>query len=157
MWVKHVYIPMQRDYRVKRGLSERQIKKQLESNGWRVYRGGFLHCLRTEMYPAVETKYRELERLMDREMLERLQYMCEVQHGMPDFLCYRGHFKFVECKLGHEQLSERQKRCIQNLFGLGFEVEIHKLVYACTKNRIAYVNLSDGSKYVKERQLRLRI
>ncbi|MGM5488383.1 MAG: hypothetical protein ACQESG_05530 [Nanobdellota archaeon] len=156
MWVKHVYIPMKRNYRVVRGLSERQIRKNLERTGWTVFRGGYLHCLRGEMYPAVYEKYRQLEWLLP-ESLPELQYLCEVHHGMPDFLCYRDGFKFVECKLGHEQLSERQKSCVSRLLGMGFEVEIHKLVYACTKNRIAYVNLLDGAKVIKERQLRLRI
>lgn len=75
---------------------------------------------------------------------------------MPDFLCYRdGVFKFVECKLQYECLSERQKKCISKLQSLGFLVEVHKLVDERTKIRSAFVDLSSSDKLIIERQLKL--
>jgi len=156
--VKHVYIPISKEYRKIKGLSERQIRKRLESQGWIVWRGGYLHALRKqEIYPNIRKKYTILKNLIDAEKLEYLQYLSKTHHGMPDFLCYRNSFKFVECKLGHEQLSVVQKKCIKILVNKGYDVEIHKFVYGCTKDRIAYIDIETGDKSVKERQMRMKI
>ena len=91
------------------------------------------------------------------EKLVLLRYFSNVQHGMPDFICYKNRqFKFVECKLGYESLSKRQKKCIQKLLDLGFEVEVHKLVETCTKARRAVMNIENGKKLVMEKQTRLK-
>jgi hypothetical protein len=72
---------------------------------------------------------------------------------MPDFICYRSkEWKFVEAKLGHEQLSATQKRCIHRLQKLGFKVEVHKIAMPETKMRVADVNLQLRTRDVKERQ-----
>jgi len=67
---------------------------------------------------------------------------------MPDFLCHHPAkgFRFVECKLGHEQLRDGQKRCIRRLQLLGFDVEVWKLVDACTKIREAAVDIESGAR-----------
>lgn len=156
--VKHIYIPITKKYRAIKGLSERQIKKRLENEGWEVWRGGSLHVLRKDyLYPNVERKYKRLAKLIDPEAFKYLQYLSKVHHGMPDFLCYRHAFKFVECKLGHEQLSVVQKKCIRILLSKGFDVEIHKLVYGCTKDRIAYIDIENGVKTIKEKQMRMKL
>jgi len=146
MLVKFIYVPIAKKYKSNRGLSERLIRKRLEGEGWEVWRGGFLHAPRMEVYPNVLKKYKRLEHLIDPATLDHLQYLCVVHHGMPDFLCYRDGFKFVECKLGHEQLSKVQKLCIPLLKKLGFPVEVHKMVFDCTKDRVALVNIKNGKK-----------
>jgi hypothetical protein len=163
MDVRHQYIPMRRTRRTARGLSELQLRQRLEKQGWTVWRGGAIGITRrAELYPNVERKYTLLIELLAKDHaqhVELLQYLCAVHHGMPDFLCYRGkgggEWKFVECKYKHEQLSERQKTCIQKLTSLGFTVEVHKLVDHQTKTRNATVNLKTGAKNVKEQQLKL--
>jgi len=73
---------------------------------------------------------------------------------MPDFLCYRrGALKFVASKFKHEQLSDRQKKCITRLQKLGFEVEVHKLVNHSTKLRVAEIDMYTGEKTIVEKQL----
>ncbi len=90
-------------------------------------------------------------------MTELLQYWSFVHHGLPDYACFRnGEFLFVECKLGHEQLSTLQKKCIGKLQNLGFTVEVHKLVEDCTKRREATVELLTGFTWVLEKQTTLR-
>jgi hypothetical protein len=75
---------------------------------------------------------------------------------MPDFICYRyGVFKFVECKLGYETLSARQKKCIPKLQEQGFIVEVHKLVDAPTKTRVADVDITTGYIELREKQMML--
>jgi len=158
--VYHVYVPMARKYKKRQGLSERQLKKRLEQQGWTVWRGGAINIVRYGgLYPNVKRKYEVLCKVLEEHRpgtCEYLQYLCSVHHGMPDFICYRsGKFKFVECKLGHEQLSHRQKACIRRLKGLGFTVEVHKFVDHCTKTRRAIVDLRDGSKSILEKQMTL--
>ena len=75
---------------------------------------------------------------------------------MPDFICYRrGRFKFVECKLGHEQLSKRQKICIKKLRQYGYAIEVHKIVDPCTKVWKAIVDIDTGKRNVIDVQLRM--
>ncbi len=77
---------------------------------------------------------------------------------MPDLVCYNPalkQFKFVECKLGHEGLSDRQVVTIQRLQEEGFQVEIHKLVEECTKTRKAEVNLVTKEKKILEKEMKL--
>lgn len=89
---------------------------------------------------------------------EFLQLLCAVHHGMPDFIVYRrGILKFVECKLGHEQLGEYQKRCLPRLKRIGFIVEVWKIVDECTKIRRAKVNILTKEKKVCEKQERLKV
>jgi hypothetical protein len=154
------YVPMRGSPTSRVGLAERQLCNRLEKQGWMVWRGGALNILKKEdNYPNVKRKYHLLMRLLDRHMpgkREQLQYLCHVHHGMPDFLCYRlGEFKFVECKLCHEQLSLGQKKCIARLQQLGFTVEVHKLVDERTKARVSRVSLATGRKSVVERQTNL--
>ena len=108
---------------------------------------------------TVKKKYGKFTELMHKQkpgMMDNLLYLNEVHHGLPDFVCYRqGQFKFIECKLRHEQLSKAQKKCIRRLQKLGFEVEVHKLVDKGTKARAAAVDLSDGEKIILERQASL--
>ncbi|MFQ5621369.1 MAG: VRR-NUC domain-containing protein [Candidatus Nanoarchaeia archaeon] len=159
--VLHVYVPMHRKYKKRQGLSERQIRKRLEKQGWVVWRGGSLGLLRRDdVYPSVYRKYEKLQNLIEvyyPDMFEYLQYLCAVHHGMPDFLCYRnGEFKFIECKLENEPLSYRQKLCIICLQQLGFVVEVHKFVNHRTKLRLATIDLINGDKFIHERQLTIR-
>ena len=149
---------MQKIYKSHRHLSETQIKKRLEKQGWDVWRGSSICCTReTDVYPNVFKKYSRLALLLQ-DKLESLQYIASVHHGMPDFLCHRkNEFLFVECKLGHEQLSKLQKKCIIRLKELGFDVEIHKFVFNCTKTRIAYVDLNNGEKKIIDKQERLKL
>lgn len=155
------YVPMRSGSVERRGLSERELKRRLERQGWKVWRGGLIGILRREeLYPNVRRKYGLLRELVERRhpgTFELLEYLCAVHHGMPDFLCHHPAkgFLFVECKLGHEGLSEGQKRCIRRLQLLGFEVEVHKLVEPCTKTRAAAIDLENGEKSVLERQLRI--
>ena len=153
--VRHRYIPLSRVYKSNRRLSERIVRQRLERAGWTVWRGGALAIHRDECYPNVHRKYSILDELLG-EKLELLQLFCAVHHGMPDYFCHRkGEFKFVECKLGHEQLSRLQKRCIARLKAEGFTVEVHKLVFPETKLREADVDIDTHAKSVRDRQLRL--
>jgi len=158
------YVPMRRKVLERKGLAERELKARLERQGWTVWRGELIGILRNEegpdgegIYPNVRKKYELLGELLERhhpEKKEYLEYLAAVHHGLPDFLCFRLNvFKFVECKLGHEQLRHSQKKCIPKLLAMGFEVEVHKLVEECTKVRVAAVNLENGHKTVRERQL----
>ncbi len=144
----------------RKGMSERELRKRLERQGWTVWRGALINILRRdELYPNVRRKYEILKELLQDHHphhFELLEYYCAVHHGLPDFLCFRNkEFLFVECKLGHEQLLPGQKICIQKLQKLGFKVEVHKLVQDCTKTRLALVDLEEGEKIVIEKQLRL--
>ena len=123
-------------YASRYGLSERQIRRKLEKHGWIVWRGGFFHSLE---YPNVKRHYERLDTLLQRDwpfVYEEVKYIAYVHHGMPDFVYYHPvlhRWKWVECKLGHEQLSDRQVKTIGRLERLGFVVEVHKLAEPCTK------------------------
>jgi len=135
----HIFVPLQSSP-PRFGLAERFLRRRLERQGWTVWRGGRIDIVRQEdVYPNVRRKYEQLCRLLQKHhprQVERLQYLCAVHQGMPDFVCYRnGRFKFVECKLQYEPLSLRQKKCIQTLQQLGFVVEVHTLVDKRTKKR----------------------
>lgn len=154
------YVPMRREFPSRHGLSERELRRRLEKQGWQVWRGGLLHTSWDfESWPNVLRKYDELRGLLERHApgkLEELQYLSSVHHGMPDFICFRdGAFKFVECKLGHEALSVRQRKCIPKLQDLGFMVEVHKLVPGESRPRRARVELGSRRKVVVEKQMRL--
>lgn len=143
-------------------MAERLLRAHFERNGWTVWRGGFLHQLRaTDIYPNVKQKYARLRILVEqerRDSWESLQLLCAVHHGMPDFVVYRrGVLKFVECKLGHEQLGEYQKRCLPRLKKMDFVVEVWKVVDECTKVRRAKVNILTKEKIICEKQERLKI
>jgi hypothetical protein len=159
LFVTHIYVPMRRQFLERRGLAERELKARLERQGWTVWRGDLIGILRREeeVYPNVRKKYELLAALLAKrrpDLQEELEYLAAIHHGLPDFLCHRlGEFKLVECKLGHEQLSEAQRRCIPKLQAMGFAVEVHKLVETCTKVRAAEVDITTGRKSVRERQL----
>jgi len=159
--VRHIYIPFKpRDKRS--GLSERLIKHRMEKQGWIVWRGGTIGIMRGDkIYPNVLRKYTLLHQLLEKHkpgMHRILEYINDVHHGIPDFICYRyGVFKFVECKLGHEQLSHGQKECIRKLKTFGFLVEVHKLADPCTKTREADINLDTGEKDIIKKQTRLKL
>lgn len=158
-----VYVPRRNyPYKRRRGLSELQLRKRLEQKGWMVWRGGFFHALAAELYPNVRKRYNFLKELIierkGEHAFDYLCYLCSVHHGMPDLLCYNPitkEFKFVECKLGHEQLSPRQVETIHKLHEQGFQVEVHKLVEMCTKTRKALVNLDSKTKNVIEKEMTL--
>jgi len=159
--IKQQYVPITKKYSSKKGLSEKLLRRRLESNGWLVWRGSLLNILhRDDLYPNVRKKYTLLNNLLQKhhaKTIDYLKYLC-FQHGMPDFICYRNnHFKFVECKLGHEQLSIKQKKCIMKLLELGYDIEVHKFVFNCTKLRIAYVDIFNQDKIVIEKQERLKL
>jgi DNA polymerase elongation subunit (family B) len=159
--VKHIYIHAHEMPDSRFGYSERLIRKRLEGDGWTVWRGGLMNVLKDdEIYPNVKRKYERLMALLEKERpdaIETLQYYCSVHHGMPDFLCYRrGEWKFVECKLIHEQLSAKQKKCIARLQALGFPVEVHKVVDHQTKAREAEVDVISGEHTVVEEQAVIR-
>ncbi len=103
-------------------------------------------------------KYALLRSLMEKRhpgKHEFLEYLSAVHHGMPDFLCHHPTwgFRFVECKLGHEQLRDGQKRSIRRLQLLGFDVEIWTLVEERTKRRAAVLDVESGRAEIRERQL----
>ncbi|HSU72734.1 MAG TPA: VRR-NUC domain-containing protein [Candidatus Binatia bacterium] len=160
-----VYVPIRNyPYKTRHGLAELQLRRRLEKQGWQVWRGDFIHLLWTDAYPSVRRKYDPLSNLLlerfGAEMLDTLGYFSYVHHGIPDFLCYNPitqEFKFVECKLGHEQLSARQVLTIQKLSNVGFTTEVHKLVEACTKTRKAEVNIALNEKRVVEREMTLNV
>jgi hypothetical protein len=159
--IPHRYTPMPLRVADRRGLSERLVRRHLERHGWLVWRGQLLlFPPDEETYPNVRRKYERLRQLLERKhprILDALAFLAQEHYGVPDFLCYKlGQFKFVECKLGHEQLSMRQRRCIIFLVSLGFDVEVHKVVGPETKARRALVDIVDGKRRVYERQLALR-
>lgn len=158
MYIKHIYIPIKKSYTTNKGLSEKLIKKNLITTGWEVWRGGFLHAARKiDIYPNIYKKYSKLESIIPTH-LEHLQYLSQYHHGMPDFFCHKkGYSKFVECKLGHEQLSALQKKCIKKLADIGFTTEVHKMVFECTKIREAMVNIYTNKKKIKKIQTRLKL
>jgi len=150
-------VPIRREYACNTGLSERYFRRVLEKQGWLVWRGGSIDMLRRdELYPNVRRKYGKLISLLSLhhpDKLQLLQYWCAVHHGMPDFICYRkGRFKFVECKFKHEQLSKRQKLCIQKLQALGFKVEVLKFVDPSTRTIRARINYKTKEKIILEKQ-----
>lgn len=159
-YIRYVFWPYYREYKSNFGLSERQTRKKLESEGWEVWRGGLLNILKKdEIYPNVRRKYSRLLTLLHHhhpDQLELLQYWC-TQSGMPDFICFRnGSFKFVECKFNHEPLSRRQKRCIQKLQSAGFPVEVIKFVEAKNLIRVKEENYHTGQKQIISQQLTLK-
>ena len=159
-----VYIPMKKyPYKSRHGLAELQLRKRLEKQGWHVWRGGFVHAIAADVYPAVKKKYLQLAELIMEQYGERtldfLCYLCTVHHGMPDLVCYNpalNQLKFVECKFGHESLSNRQVLTIKRLIDAGFAVEVHKLVEDCTKTRKANIDLVTKKKKILEKELTLK-
>jgi hypothetical protein len=123
-----------------------------------VYRGGFLYASRLDdVYPNIKKKYSRLKGILG-DKLDYVQYLARIHHGMPDFFCHRRkETKFVECKLGHEQLSDQQKKCIKVLVLKGFVVEVFKVVFDCTKVREAMVNIYSNEKEILEKQERLKL
>lgn len=122
-----------------------------------------MHAIAADVYPNVKKKYQQLAELIEEIYGERaldfLCYLCSVHHGMPDLVCYNPtlqQFKFVECKLGHEQLSGRQVMTIKRIQDAGFKVEVHKLVEECTKTRKAEVNLVTKEKRILEKEMTLK-
>jgi DNA polymerase elongation subunit (family B) len=160
--VKHIYIPLSKQYLDNRGLSEKLVKRRLEKNNWLVFRSDMVNILRSnqEIYPNVRRKYTKLLQLLKKHHpgeVELLQYINAVHHGLPDFLCFRnGNFKFVECKLQYETLSDIQKKTIQKLLHLGFDVEINKMVDHRTKARKALINYQRHEKKILDQQLTIK-
>lgn len=155
------YIPVPSKYKGRRGLSERFVKKFLENKGYLVWRGSNV-CLSEQrhLYPLVQKKYTLLTLLLyyyHPFVVEDVRHLAKHHFGLPDFIVFKKTFVFVECKLGHEQLSQRQKLCIQRLVKLGFTVEVYKLVDDCTKVRKAWVNIFSNEKQILEKQLRLKL
>lgn len=144
-------VPVHPDDRA--GFSERYIRSKLEGKGWEVWRGGFLHANRKrEVYPNVERRYAMAERLLD-DRISALQYIGVVHHGMPDLLCYKfGRFKFVECKLGYEAIRDNQVETISLLQGLGFDVEVHRVVEHATQRRQTRYDVASGDRLVLDEQ-----
>jgi DNA polymerase-2 len=143
-------------------LSEKIIRKKLEKQGYQVWRGGAINILsEQDIYPNVRKKYELLYSLLDKHhpnKLDELKYLCYVHHGMPDFLTFKdGKFKFIECKLGYEQLLPGQKKCITKLQNLGFEVELYKLIEPQTKAIITEYNVNSGVKTILETQEKIAI
>lgn len=158
--IPHTYTPLPLRVTDRRGLAERLVRKRMERQGWLVWRGQLLLFPPEEdTYPNVRRKYERLRTLLEYkypQLVDALAFLAQQHYGVPDFICYKlGQFKFVECKLMHEQLSQRQRRCIIFLVSLGFDVEVHKVVGPETKARRALVNILDGKRQVQELQLAL--
>ncbi len=160
--ITYYYLPLRRftPRGPRRGMAERLLRAYFERQGWMVWRGGILHKLTAvDIYPNVQKKYAKLQIIVEQERKdswEFLQLLCAVHYGMPDFVMYRrGVLKFVECKLGHEQLNDYQKNCLPRLKKLGFIVEVWKLVDECTKTRCATINILTREKKIHEQQLKL--
>ncbi|HIK01501.1 TPA: VRR-NUC domain-containing protein [archaeon] len=159
-WVPFYFIPHSRNFSSKRGFAESNLRRRLEKQGWSVWKGLLIGAVRMQDdYSTATEKYELLSKFLEKhsaELLEKLQYYCSVHFGFPDFICYKnGEWKFVECKLGYEPLSETQKKCIMELQVLGFNVEVHKLVSSHTGTRSAMVNLKGSGKIVTRKQLTL--
>ncbi len=140
----------------RKGLSEKLLRRRLERQGWVVWRGGLVGIGERSEYPTVKRKYEVLRKLLHQYMPgthEKLTYLCLVHHGMPDFICYRYGFKFVEAKLENESLRPNQRVCIAKLCSLGFKVEIHRLVNSSTREAI--LDLVTMKRKVREKQMRL--
>jgi hypothetical protein len=159
--IKEIYTTF-KDKEERRGLSEERAKKKLEKEGWLVWRGELIGILRrgSDIYPNVLRKYQLFESLMEKhhpQLLEELQYLSAVHHGMPDYVAFReGQFKFVECKIGYEALRPGQKKTIARLINWGFTVEIHRLAEPQQKTRIAEIDHETHARVIKERQKKLR-
>ena len=152
------FIPLTREYAERKGLSERLIRRMLERQGWLVWRASSIGAhTRPDAWPNVKRKYGMLEGLLPQGQHAYLTYLNTVHHGLPDYLCHRrGEWKFVECKMGHEQLLESQERCIPKLQARGFPVEVFVLAEPCTKARRGTLHLDTRAKEVHDRQLRLK-
>lgn len=154
-------------YKSMHGLSESQIKRHLEKYGWRLWRGGFLReeWHQDSPHPVVRRSYTELLTLLQlTHPPQDLAFLYSFPAGMPDYLAYNPslkQFKFIECKLGHETLSQRQRETFTLLEEHGFIVEVWKLVYPCTKTRrgrwemIERGNAQVGRITVRERDAKL--
>lgn len=154
MELKHLYIPLVKSYSSYKGISERLIRYRLIKEGYEVWRSSALSMIREpDVYPNVKRKYKRLQKIL--KDYEYFTYLDHVHHGMPDFICFRDSFLFVECKLGHEQLSTRQKRCIEKLREKGYRVEVHKIVFPETKIRKAWVDIFSNKKRIIEKQQKL--
>ena len=160
MQLRYNYLELHKKSSSNRGLSEAFIRKKLEKQGFLVWRSGYLHLDFSEHYPNVRKKYEKLMGLMEKHhpgMIDHLKYLNHVHHGMPDFLVFKGNaFKFIECKFNNEQLLKGQRKCIQKLLSLGFEVEIYKLVNPKVRSRLVQEDILTKEKKVKERQARLK-
>ena len=128
MNILHTYIPFYKKYKNTKGLSERQIRKRLEKDGWMVWRGGSINLIgKTDLYPNVEKKYGILKALLavhNPNTIDELAYLCAIHHGLPDFICYRNKFKFVDHTI-------KMRKCL--------------------------INILTGQKIIKEHQLRLKL
>jgi hypothetical protein len=121
-------------YKTRRGLSEKQIKKKLQDQGWIIWRGAYIPRKEDleDRYPNVKKHYEKLIDWLEEDFdyMDELRYLSQVHHGMPDFICYHPalkQWKYVECKLENEQPSIRQLCTIARLESMGFIVELHKL------------------------------
>jgi DNA polymerase elongation subunit (family B) len=156
------YVPMKREIPEKRGLSEKIIKERMEKNGYIVWKSALINMIRdgVELYPNAYRKYTKLNELLEKHhpgRLEELQYMNHVNHGLPDYICFRNNeFLFVECKLQYESLSGKQKNCIKKLMDKGFTVEVHKLVDCRTKTLHADIDILNGEKRIIEEQAMIK-
>ena len=73
-----------------------------------MWKGALVCVLREDVYPDIRREYGRLMALLEKlGCLEELQYLNDVHHGLPDFICRRsGEFKFIECKLQYEPLLD---------------------------------------------------
>ncbi|MBU0615323.1 MAG: VRR-NUC domain-containing protein [Nanoarchaeota archaeon] len=154
--VTEKYVPMRKEFFEKRGLSEKEFKRVLEKDGWIVWRGGSIGVQdRDEVYPNVYKKYELLKRLLGKRYCQ-LKYINSVHHGMPDFICYRHQkFKFVECKLQYESLSDVQKRCITKLQNMGYLVEVCRLMKQSARFKVVHRDVNTGKRIILEKQLKV--
>lgn len=154
-----VYIKSTAKVEKERGRSEKEIKKKLEKDGWIVWRSSLLPIIfKEDLFPNVRKKYASLHALLDKHhsnSTEELLYLCAVHHGLPDFICFRNGFKFVECKRGYEPLRKGQKKCIARLQEMGFLVEVHILADYATKTTKAVLEDS-GKKRILEKQVSIK-
>ena len=146
--IRTIYLPIKKSYRKHRGLAERIVRRDFMARGWEVWRGGMIGstCM-PDAYPHVRKKYLRLLDLLDvhaPHTIDSLSYLSQVHHGMPDFICYKDVFLFVECKFLYEPLSLSQERCIRTLLSLGFQVEIYRIAGIQTKILEAHLDITTG-------------
>lgn len=144
-----------------RGHAETIIRRALQRDGWKVWRGGFLILGLQSEYERLRNKYQQAKDIVIQQhgegMWECLSTLAKYR-GMPDFFCYHPILrttKFIECKLGYEQLSTYQRRTLHVLTNWGFDVEVHVVGLPHMSAKTAVFDLLTKRKQVIEKTMKI--